>query len=110
MLPAFEPIPPADARDKLFDEAAARFAAPLARLAHALEDEPAGREALTQDIHVALWRSLAAFDGRVPMRIWVFRVAHHAVFSHRPNTQDQDPASTPVSKLWAQRRARREVR
>jgi RNA polymerase sigma-70 factor (ECF subfamily) len=33
-------------------------------------------------MHVALWRSLASFDGRCSMRTWVYRVAHNVAASH----------------------------
>jgi len=35
-----------------------------------------------QDIHLALWRSFANFDGRCSLRTWVYRVAHNAAASH----------------------------
>ncbi len=46
------------------------------------------RRDLLQEIHVALWRSLARFDGRCSMRTWVYRVAHNIATSHviRPKT------------------------
>ena len=88
MWPSLEPAPPADERDARFDAAAAGFAAPLARLAAAFEDESAPRAALLDDIHVALWRSLANYDGRIALRTWVFRVAFHLVAAQQPNTHD----------------------
>jgi RNA polymerase sigma-70 factor (ECF subfamily) len=108
MLPEFKPLPPADERDARFDAAAVEFAAPLARLAGALEDEYSGCEALLQDIHVALWRSFADFDESIPWRTWVLRVALHSVAGHRPNTQDKDVRSMTVREAWASRRRRGE--
>jgi len=35
-----------------------------------------------QDVHLALWRSLASFDGRCSLRTWVYRVAHNAATSY----------------------------
>ena len=35
-----------------------------------------------QGIHLALWKSLAGFDGRCSMRTWVYRVAHNAASSY----------------------------
>ena len=35
-----------------------------------------------QEIHVALWRSFEAFDGRCGMRTWVYRVAHNVSSTH----------------------------
>jgi RNA polymerase sigma-70 factor (ECF subfamily) len=58
------------------------FAAPLTRLARAHEVDPHLQQDLLQEIHVALWRSLAAFDGRCSMRTWVYRVAHNVTAAH----------------------------
>jgi RNA polymerase sigma-70 factor (ECF subfamily) len=35
-----------------------------------------------QEIHLALWRSFAGFDGRCSLRTWVYRVAHNVATSH----------------------------
>ena len=40
------------------------------------------RRDLLQDIHLAIWRSLATFDGRCALRTWVYRVAHNTAISH----------------------------
>jgi RNA polymerase sigma-70 factor (ECF subfamily) len=40
------------------------------------------RRDLLQDIHIALWRSFASFDGRCSLRTWVYRVAHNTAASH----------------------------
>jgi len=55
---------------------------PLERLAHAYEADPDIRRDLLQEIHIALWRSFASFDGRCSMRTWIYRVAHNAATSH----------------------------
>jgi DNA-directed RNA polymerase specialized sigma24 family protein len=47
----------------LFDRIAAEFAAPLARLTRAHEADPSQPQDLLQEIHLALWRSLAGSDG-----------------------------------------------
>jgi RNA polymerase sigma-70 factor (ECF subfamily) len=54
----------------------------LGRLAKAYEADPDLCRDLLQDIHVALWRSLAGFDGRCSLRTWVYRVAHNIGASH----------------------------
>jgi RNA polymerase sigma-70 factor, ECF subfamily len=69
-------------QDALFDRVAAEFAAPLARLVRAHEADPSLRQDLLQDIHVALWRSLASFGNRCSLRTWVYRVAHNVAASH----------------------------
>jgi RNA polymerase sigma-70 factor, ECF subfamily len=51
-------------------------------LADAYEANPEERRDLLQDIHVALWRSFRAFDGRCSLRTWVYRVAHNIATSH----------------------------
>ena len=68
-------------REQQYAEAAAAFGPALERLARAYERDPDKRRDLLQDIHVALWRSLARFDGRCSMRTWVYRVAHNTATS-----------------------------
>ncbi|MEI9997180.1 MAG: sigma-70 family RNA polymerase sigma factor [Rhizomicrobium sp.] len=62
--------------------AAAAFGPALGRLARAYEADPDQRRDLLQDLHLALWRSLATFDGRCSLRTWVYRVAHNAAASY----------------------------
>jgi RNA polymerase sigma-70 factor (ECF subfamily) len=104
MLPSLEPAPPADERDARFDAVAAQFAAPLARLALALEDDSSRRAALLDDIHVALWRCLADYGEAVDLRTWVLRVAHNLVAAHQPNTQDRHPQQDIFSESLKRRR------
>ena len=75
-------------QDQRYAEAAAAFGPALERLARAYERDPDKRRDLLQDIHVALWRSLARFDGRCSLRTWVYRVAHNTATSkvRRPMT------------------------
>ena len=67
---------------ELYGETAATFHAALERLARAYEADPESRRDLLQEIHLALWRSFANFDGRCSLRTWVYRVAHNAAASH----------------------------
>jgi RNA polymerase sigma-70 factor, ECF subfamily len=69
-------------QDSLYEEAAATFGAALGRLARAYEADPEARRDLLQEIHIALWRSFAGYDGRCSPRTWVYRVAHNAAVSH----------------------------
>jgi RNA polymerase sigma-70 factor (ECF subfamily) len=64
--------------DALFERISAEYAAPLARLARAHEADPSLQQDLTQEIHIAVWRSLPAFGGRCGLKTWVYRVAHNA--------------------------------
>lgn len=69
-------------QDERYRAAAGEFAPALDRLARAYEADPEHRRDLLQDIHVALWRSFAGFDGRCSLRTWVYRVAHNVATSH----------------------------
>ena len=68
-------------REQVYAETAAAFGAALERLARGYERDPDQRRDLLQEIHVALWRSLARFDGRCSLRTWVYRVAHNTATS-----------------------------
>src|SRR3982751_5762242 len=70
------------AQDRLYSQAAEEFAAPLARLARAHEADSHLQQDLLQEIHIALWRSLAAFGERCSLRTWVYRVAHNVAATH----------------------------
>lgn len=65
-----------------YEDVAARFGGALARLARATESDPDRRADLLQEMHVALWRSLPAFEGRCSERTWALRVAHNVAASH----------------------------
>jgi len=69
-------------QDQRYAAAAAEFGAAIERLARGYEANSEARRDLTQDIHIALWKSLAAFDGRCSLRTWVYRVAHNTAVSH----------------------------
>jgi RNA polymerase sigma-70 factor, ECF subfamily len=70
------------AQDELYQETAQTYGGALERLARAYEADPDLRRDLVQEIHVALWRSFAGFDGRCSLRTWVYRVAHNVGASH----------------------------
>ncbi len=69
-------------RNCLYDEAIAAYGGALQRLASGYETDPDQRQDLIQQIHIAIWRSFAAYDRRCSMRTWVYRVAHNAAASH----------------------------
>jgi RNA polymerase sigma-70 factor (ECF subfamily) len=69
-------------QDERYHEAAAEYGAALERLARAYEFDADRRRDLLQEIHLALWRSLAVFDGRCSLRTWVYRVAHNTAVSY----------------------------
>ena len=68
-------------QERLYSEIAAEYDGALERLARAYERDADRRRDLLQEIHVALWRSLARFDGRCSTRTWVYRVAHNVATS-----------------------------
>lgn len=70
------------AQDARYLEAIRLHGSALARLARGYESQPQRCQDLLQDIHVALWRSFALFDGRCSLRTWVYRVAHNTSTKH----------------------------
>ncbi len=71
-----------DMRDERYLSAAAEYGRALERLARGYEADRDLRQDLLQEIHLALWRSMAAFDGRCSERTWVYRVAHNAAATY----------------------------
>jgi RNA polymerase sigma-70 factor (ECF subfamily) len=69
-------------QDDRYREAAALYGAALERLARAYEADPDHLRDLLQEIHLAVWRSFAAWNTRCSLRTWVYRVAHNAAISH----------------------------
>ena len=66
-----------------------RYAAAVAECGRMLDRLSAGYEAdsdkrrdLRQEIHLQLWKSLAAFDGRCSLKTWTLRVAHNTAASY----------------------------
>ncbi|WP_332856549.1 RNA polymerase sigma factor [Duganella sp. S19_KUP01_CR8] len=70
------------AQDQLYREAAATFGRHVARFAAGYERDPTRRQELLQEVHLALWRSFAGFDGQCSLRTWVYRVAHNVGATH----------------------------
>ena len=75
---------PADAGDssrvrELYERAVAEYGSALERLTRAYEADAERRRDVLQEIHMALWESLARFDGRCALGTWVYRVAHNLV-------------------------------
>jgi len=71
-----------DSQDSRYLEATRLYGPALNRLVRGYESEPARRQDLLQDIHVALWQSFAQFDGLCSLRTWVYRVAHNTATKH----------------------------
>src|SRR5688572_32110744 len=78
--------PPADAGDssrvrELYERAVADYGNALKRLTRAYEADADRRRDVLQEIHLAVWQSLARFDGRCALGTWVYRVAHNTATS-----------------------------
>jgi RNA polymerase sigma-70 factor (ECF subfamily) len=71
-----------ESQDELYQKVAQEYGGALARMAYAYEADADLRRDLSQEIHLALWRSLAKFNGRCSLRTWVYRVAHNVAASH----------------------------
>ena len=55
---------PAARQEDLYREVANGYAGALERLVRAYQHDPERRRDLLQEVHLALWRSLALFDHR----------------------------------------------
>lgn len=73
---------PAAGQEETFERVLAEFGPALARLCLGYERDPQSRQDLLQEIHLAVWRSLAVFDSRCSLRTWVYRVAHNTAIKH----------------------------
>ena len=71
-----------ESQDELYQKVAQEYEEALARMVCAYEADPELRRELSQEIHLALWRSLAKFNGRCSLRTWIYRVAHNVAASH----------------------------
>ena len=54
----------------------------IERLARGYEADPEHRRDLVQEIHAALWRSFAIFEGQCAEKSWVHRIAHNVGVTH----------------------------
>ncbi|MBN9661793.1 MAG: sigma-70 family RNA polymerase sigma factor [Acidobacteria bacterium] len=68
---------PVAEQNELYARAVREFGRALDRLSAGYEGDVEKRRDLRQEIHLRLWRSLTAFDGRCSLRTWTFRVAHN---------------------------------
>ena len=79
-----------------YAEVARTFGAALERLAGGYERDADARRDLLQEIHVALWRSLARYDGRCSLRTWVYRVAHNTAISRAVRPRANAPTLVAI--------------
>ena len=69
-------------QNELYTRAVAECGRMLDRLPVGYEGDPDKRRDLRQEIHLQLWRSFAAFDGRCSLKTWTLRVAHNTAASY----------------------------
>ena len=84
------------AADTLYRQAGEQFAPALARLARAVERDPDKARDLEQEMHCALWTSLARFKGDCALKTWVYRVAHNVAADHVARAMRGPGVAAPV--------------
>ncbi|MEZ5710879.1 MAG: sigma-70 family RNA polymerase sigma factor [Blastomonas sp.] len=83
-----------DRQSQLYRECADGYGATIARIARGYERDDGLRADLEQEIHLALWRSLAGFEGRCALSTWVYRIAHNVAASHVDKARRSAPLTT----------------
>jgi RNA polymerase sigma-70 factor, ECF subfamily len=86
----------------MYEQTAAAYGAALERLARAYEPDADRRRDLLQEIHLALWRSFAGFDGRCSLRTWVYRIAHNTATSQVLRRKASAPTLVGLDEVEAQ--------
>lgn len=89
-----------DTTQQLYAEAGAQFAPALARLARSVERDPDKARDLEQEMHCALWRSLARYNGACALKTWVYRVAHNVAADHVARSV-RGPRRVPLEDIEA---------
>ena len=85
-------------QQSLYRQAGEQFAPAVARLARAVErDEEKARD-LEQEIHCAIWTSLARFQGDSALKTWVYRVAHNVAADHVAKAR-RGPRKIPLDEI-----------
>jgi len=87
-----------DAIEQLYRQAGAQFAPALARLAHSVERDRDKARDLEQEMHCALWTSLARYKGDCALKTWVYRVAHNVAADHIARAV-RSPQRVPLEEL-----------
>jgi len=71
-----------DQQDERYLRAAALYGRAVDRMARGYEAQDERRQDLLQEIHLAIWKSMAKFDGRCSERTWAYRVAHNTAATY----------------------------
>jgi RNA polymerase sigma-70 factor (ECF subfamily) len=66
----------------LYQQAVAAFGREIARFVAGYERDLAKRQDVLQEVHLALWQSMAGFREQCSLRTWVYRVAHNVGATH----------------------------
>ena len=66
----------------VFERVTAQHGAALRRTCRGYERDPNRQEELLQEIWLALWTALPAYEGRSSVRTFVYRVAHNTAVKH----------------------------
>jgi RNA polymerase sigma-70 factor, ECF subfamily len=69
-------------QERLYRQSAATFGRDIARFVAGYERDPTLRKDLLQEVHLAIWQSLAKYQGQCSLRTWVYRVAHNVGVTH----------------------------
>ena len=85
----------ATSQDLLYQQAVQEFSRELTRFVAGYERENGKRQELLQEVHFALWRSMAAYMEQCSLRTWVYRVAHNVAVTHIQRNQ------RAVERNWA---------
>ncbi len=89
-----------EAIEQLYRQAGAQFAPALARLARSVERDADKARDLEQEMHCALWTSLARFAGQCSLKTWVYRVAHNVAADHVARAA-RGPRRVPLEEVEA---------
>jgi RNA polymerase sigma-70 factor (ECF subfamily) len=71
----------------LYQQAVEGFGREITRFVAGYERETGKRQELLQEVHFALWRSMAAYLEQCSLRTWVYRVAHNVAVTHIQRNQ-----------------------
>lgn len=86
-------------QEQLYEQVLTDYGAALARLANGYEPNRSLREDLLQEIHIAIWLSLASYAGRCSLRTWIYRVAHNTAVSHVTRRRGRTPSFLSLDQI-----------
>jgi RNA polymerase sigma-70 factor, ECF subfamily len=86
-------------QNELYTRAVAECGRMLDRLLGGYEADPDKRRDLRQEIHLQLWRSFGAFDGRCSLKTWTLRVAHNTAASYVVRERRMNPKLISLEEI-----------